>query len=77
MTNIRETDISKCWPFRPHLQQRRMRKKTVPLLPPLEVPTFRYWQCLDCVVSDNLDSLHEIKNVQQQLDLYMVMENLH
>lgn len=45
-----------------------MRKKIVPLLPPLEVPTFRYWQCLDCVVSDKLDSLHEIKKVQQQLD---------
>ena len=64
MTNIRETDISACWPFPPHLLQRRMRKKTVPLLSPLEVPTFRYWQCLDCVVSE----LHEIRNEQQQID---------
>lgn len=65
MKNIRETDISKCWPFRPHLLQRRMRKKIVHLLPPLEVPTFRYWQCLDCVGSE----LHEIKNEQQELDI--------
>ena len=77
VTNIRETDISACRPFPPHLLQRRMRKKTVPLLSPLEVPTFRYWQCLDCVVSDNSDSIHEIKNVQQQLDDLMNATPVH
>lgn len=50
-----------------------MRKKTAPLLPPLEVPTFRYWQCLDCVVSE----LHEIKNEQQQLDNLMNSTPVH
>ncbi|GLJ29782.1 hypothetical protein SUGI_0588120 [Cryptomeria japonica] len=72
VTNIRETDISKCWPFPLHLLQRRMGKHTVPILPLLEVPTFRYWQCLDCLVSEfNLDSFNEIKNDQQQLDNLM------
>ncbi|KAH9300447.1 hypothetical protein KI387_012030 [Taxus chinensis] len=57
--NVREVDLSKCWPFHPHLLQRRMGENMVTLLPPLEVPTYRYWECLECLdnkfILDNSD----------------------
>ncbi|XP_057847593.2 uncharacterized protein LOC131057426 isoform X2 [Cryptomeria japonica] len=64
-----KVDIKKCWPFSPRLLETKLQKGVDNVLPPLEIPTFRYWRCAKCVESAvTPDDSNQERNVHMQLD---------
>lgn len=69
VAGVRKVDIKKCWPFSPQFLEIKLQKGVDNILPPLVVPTCRYWQCAECVENAvTPDYSNQERNAHKQFD---------